>query len=222
MLSYSIAVIHLHVQGDSMAKLGRPYTYQSEEEKPVSVSLRLPRDLYEQAQQYVRMRRMTLTELLIDGLRLRLETPADPRDLLLSDDSNTVLQHVQELVNAAVQAALATGYPPTYTPTREAPAIPSDDIQHYDNNTVIQESATAVPQAAPVAQERRNDAISDATLQAIAAARKQYPDMALRSFGEHLFTRGIYRAVGKDGEAKPASLSCLHRWLGEAKAAGLL
>jgi hypothetical protein len=79
-----------------------------------------------------------------------------------------------------------------------------------------------VPQAAPDAQKRGKDAISDATLQAIAAARKQYPDMALRSFGEHLFTRGIYRAVGKDGEAKPASLSFLHRWLGEAKAAGLL
>jgi hypothetical protein len=28
--------------------------------------------------------------------------------------------------------------------------------------------------------------------------------------------------VGKDGEAKPASLSFLHRWLGEARQAGML
>jgi hypothetical protein len=75
---------------------------------------------------YVRMRRMTLTELLIDGLRLRLETPADPRELVLSDDSNTVLQHVQELVNAAVQVALATEYgPPTPPPARAVAAPPT-------------------------------------------------------------------------------------------------
>ena len=47
-------------------------------------------------------------------------------------------------------------------------------------------------------------------------------DVSLRVFGEHLFTTGIYRAVGKDGEAKPASLSFLHRWLGEAREAGML
>ena len=78
------------------------------------------------------------------------------------------------------------------------------------------------PQAASVPQKRRKDAISRETLEAIAAARKQHPEVSLRVFGEHLFTTGIYRAVGKDGEAKPASLSFLHRWLGEAKEAGFL
>jgi hypothetical protein len=74
----------------------------------------------------------------------------------------------------------------------------------------------------PPSSQRRQDAISHETLEAIAAARKQHPDVSLRVFGEHLFTTGIYRAVGKDGEAKPASVSFLHRWLGEAKEAGLL
>ena len=37
-----------------------------------------------------------------------------------------------------------------------------------------------------------------------------------------VFTTGIYRAVGKDGEAKPASVSFLQRWLGEAREAGML
>ena len=76
-------------KGDTRA--GRPPTYRSDAEKPVSASLRIPRQLYDQAQRQVRMRRMTLTEALLDGLRRWLETPADPRDLLLSDNSNTVM-----------------------------------------------------------------------------------------------------------------------------------
>jgi hypothetical protein len=74
----------------------------------------------------------------------------------------------------------------------------------------------------PPSSQRRKDAISHETLEAIAATRKQHPDVSLRVFGKHLFTTGIYRAVGKDGEAKPASLSFLHRWLGEAREAGML
>jgi hypothetical protein len=136
-----------------MAKLGRPFVYQSEEEKPVTVSLRVPRDLYEQAQRYVSMRLpMTLTELLLDGLRLRLETPTDPRDLILSDDNNTVMLQLQDMVDAAVQAALAKVSGPT-TPNLdtqksvvapEAREEPIAYIKHYDNS-VLQEK-TAQPQ----------------------------------------------------------------------------
>jgi hypothetical protein len=153
---------------------GRPPTYLSDAEKPVSVSLRIPRELYDQAQQYVRMRRMTLTELLIEGLRLSLETPADPRELVLSNDSNTVMQHIQELVNAAVQAALATGYPPTHTVPRAAAPVPSTDIQHDDNITVIQERVAAVHQAAPLLQKKRG---RPGTMRAqILALLRDYPD----------------------------------------------
>src|SRR5438093_13533233 len=129
-----------------MAKLGRPFVYQSKNKKPATVSLRIPRDLYEQAQRYVGMRRpMTLTDLLLDGLRLRLETPADPRDLILSDD-NTVLQEVQEMIRAAVQAEI--GKLNTFmgsafdalkpAPAPEAPLEPVPELSH-DNTTVIQE-----------------------------------------------------------------------------------
>ena len=134
-----------------MAKLGRPSVYQSDAEKPVTVSLRLPRDVYEQAQRYVGMRLpMTLTDLLLDGLRLRLDTPADPRDLILSDD-NTVIQELQEMVEAAVQRALAkqrttapTLDPPTLTPAPEAPAEPIPEISH-DDNTVLQQKVARRP-----------------------------------------------------------------------------
>jgi hypothetical protein len=89
-----------------MAKRGRPFTYQSEDEKPVTVSLRLPRDVYDRVERYVKRHPgMTLTEFFLDGARLRLDTPADPRDLLLSDD-NTVIQEIQEMIRAAVQAEI--------------------------------------------------------------------------------------------------------------------
>src|SRR5215475_14525693 len=89
-----------------MAKKGRPFVYQSEEEKPVTVSLRLPRDLYDRVERYVKRHPgMTLTEFFLDGAQLRLDIPADPRDLLLSDD-NTVRQEVQEMIRAAVQAEI--------------------------------------------------------------------------------------------------------------------
>jgi hypothetical protein len=128
-----------------MAKKGRPFVYQSDAEKPVTVSLRLPRDLYEQAQRHVRIRYpMTLTELLVDGLRLRLETPTDPRDIILSDD-NTVIQELQEMIQAAVQAEVGKLSNFMGTSRRilapEAPAQPMPVLAH-DDNTVIQKRVT--------------------------------------------------------------------------------
>jgi hypothetical protein len=127
-----------------MAKLGRPYTYQSEEEKPVTVSLRLPRDVYRQVERYVKRHPgMTLTEFFLDGARLRLDTPADPRDIILSDD-NTVIRELQEMVDTAVQRALAREKtaPPALdaAPHAPAPEAPAPDSV-YDDNTIIQKKA---------------------------------------------------------------------------------
>ena len=71
--------------------MARPPIYHSAEDMPVAVSLRVPRALYAQAKAYAGQRRMSFTDLLLDGLRLRLDTPADPRDILVSHD-NTVMQ----------------------------------------------------------------------------------------------------------------------------------
>ena len=88
-------------------KPGRPLVYEAESERPVTVSLRVPRDLYTQVQRYVRMRPpMTMTEFLLDATRFKLETPTDPRDIILSDD-NTIIHELQTMVEAAVEAALA-------------------------------------------------------------------------------------------------------------------
>ena len=126
--------------------MARPPTYQSDEEKPVTVSVRVPVELYAQAKAYAGQRRMSLTDLLLDGLRLRLETPADPRDVLVSQDT-TVIQELQEMIRAAVHKEIGTlsdflgpqARAAGLLPTPAAP--PSGGIQHYENTTVIQELA---------------------------------------------------------------------------------
>jgi hypothetical protein len=126
-------------------KAGRPFVYQTEDERPVTVSLRVPHDLYAQVQRYVRVRpQMTMTEFLLDAARLKLETPTDPRDILLSDD-NTVIQDLQRMVDEAVEAALAkrNGQAATTSAPMSAVAVPN--IPH-DCNTVLQSSQEVQPQ----------------------------------------------------------------------------
>src|SRR6266487_2246473 len=124
-----------------MAKKGRPFAYQSDTEKPVTISVRLPRDVYQQVERYVKMHPgMTLTEFLRDGIRLRLDTPTDPRDIILSDD-NTVIQEVQEMIRAAVQreiAKLSAFLQPHVSAAPEGPTEPAPVLSH-DSDTVIQE-----------------------------------------------------------------------------------
>ena len=110
-------------------------------------SLRLPRDVYDRVARYVKRHPgMTLTAFFLEGARLRLDTPADPRDILLSDD-NTVIQEVQEMIRAAVQAEigkLSDFMGPRFStpgdmPAPEAPAPPVPDLS-YNDNTVLQKT----------------------------------------------------------------------------------
>jgi len=131
-----------------MAKKGRPFVYQSEEEKPVTVSVRLPRALYKQVERYMKMHPgMTLTEFFLDGARLRLETPADPRDIILSDN-NTVIQEVQEMIRTAVQAEIGKlrDFMGPHVSTLGTIPAPEPSVEPVlelskDNNTVIQQEA---------------------------------------------------------------------------------
>jgi len=122
-------------------KAGRPFVYQSEDERPRTVSVRIPRELYDQLERQVKQRRFTMSEALLEAARLWLDTPADPRDLLPSDDNNTVIPQLEELVEAAVERHWAQRHatqPPTPTAPAPAPAPARDDIPSYNGNTVIQ------------------------------------------------------------------------------------
>src|SRR2546429_9761670 len=128
--------------------MARPPTYHSDDERPTTVSVRIPRELYHQAKAYAVQRRTTITELLLDGLRLRLETPTDPRDIVVSQDT-TVIQELQEMIRAAVQKEIGTlrdflgpqARAAGLLPTLAAAAPPRGGIQHYEDTTAIQELA---------------------------------------------------------------------------------
>jgi hypothetical protein len=140
-------------RGAIMAK-GRKPMYQSEDEKPVMVSVRIPRDVYDQVQRYLKMHpRMTITEFMLDGIQLRLETPADPRDIILSDD-NTVIQELQEMIRAEVQAEIGKlnnfmGSASDALKLSPAPEVSAEPVAEvaYDSNTVLQQSVgqTVIP-----------------------------------------------------------------------------
>src|SRR5438132_14353649 len=83
--------------------------------------------------------------------RIRLDTPADPRDLILSDD-NTVIQEVQEMIRTAVQAEIgklntlmesASGAL-KLTPVPEAPVEPVPELLNNGNaaRREIEQTAT--------------------------------------------------------------------------------
>ena len=143
-----------------MPKLGRPFTYRAEEERPVTLSLRVPRTLAERLKRYAAEHRQSVSELILEGIEWRLDTPADPRDLQTSDDNNTVIQQLQGMVDAAVEAALArerTLAPPRELPTlAPAPAASMSELSHDGNITVIQEK-DAAPTDAPEALETQID-----------------------------------------------------------------
>src|SRR3989442_14586408 len=142
-LYYRKTVIHKPERriGD-MVKRGRPFTYQSEEERPVTVSLRIPRDLAERMKRYAARYRQSVTELLLDGLKWQLEQE-DPRAQSSSDMEyydNTVLQELTKsahLVDESIPFDEDLGVFP------ETKAQPASDISNY-NNTVIQEKASGV------------------------------------------------------------------------------
>src|SRR5712691_11849280 len=119
--------------------MARPPTYQSDEEKPVSVSLRIPRELYGRVQHHVQRRRMTLTEAILDGLTLWLDTPADPRDVRVSQE-NTVMQEWEAMVDARIEAALVRER--TLAPPLALPML-TPEVSYDYNNTVIQKKDVA-------------------------------------------------------------------------------
>ena len=120
--------------------MARPPKYPSDEAKPVGLSLRLPRALYDQAQRHAKRRQTTLTQVVIEGLQLRLATPADPRDILATQD-NTVMQELRQMIADEVQAALAAlrVQTPERTPARQRED--SSKTQHYSNAAPVQASA---------------------------------------------------------------------------------
>ena len=127
--------------------LGRPLVYQDEETRPVHVSVSFPHELYDQGQQYARAHNQTLAQVVREGVEMRLAQPADLPEESRENVDDIAARKLQEMVDAAVQKALARERtaPPVLdaappTPVPEEPGLPAHEIAH-DDNTVIQAKA---------------------------------------------------------------------------------
>ena len=218
-----------------MAERGRKRVFQSKDEWAHVVSLRVPRDVYDQVQRYLKMHpRMTLTEFILDGIRLRLETPADPRDIILSDD-NTVIRELQDMIRAQVQAEIGklnnfmgSAFDALkLSPTPEATA-PQPTTQPAIPLALEPAPTTAHPVAVPQAQETPSaktpapHGLPRETLQAIADERTLCEGLSYSEFAQRLHDKGIYSATAKDGSKVPANRGNIKKWLDQAREAGML
>lgn len=55
-----------------MAKMGKRLKYHNDEEKPVTISMRLPKELHARLEQYAAQHRQSISELVRDGLEWRV------------------------------------------------------------------------------------------------------------------------------------------------------
>jgi Arc/MetJ-type ribon-helix-helix transcriptional regulator len=133
-------------------KAGRPFVYQTDAERPMSVTVRVPHALYDEVQSQVERRRTTISAAILEGLQWWLDTPVDPRELLASDKSNTVIQELQAMVAAMVQAELAK---------REGDApVMQHAIQHDSSNTVLQKLRDDETPTAPVSRTQKRETVA--------------------------------------------------------------
>jgi hypothetical protein len=153
--------------------MARPPKYATAEDKPVSVTFRIPRNLYDQAQQYAKRRQTTLTELVCEGLQMRLETPTDPRDVLATQDI-TVMQELREMIAAEVQAALATqgSHASVSTPKRR-PTGKSKTV-HSSNATQRFQSSLTPEQADEMRRKRAEGTPTKALMQEYGISKATY------------------------------------------------
>lgn len=62
-----------------MAKKDRRFKYQEGADRPVTISIRIPQDLYDRLERYHKQYNQSVSELVRDGIEMRLEVEADPR-----------------------------------------------------------------------------------------------------------------------------------------------
>jgi recombinase len=142
--------------------MARPPKY-TDADKPVSVSLRIPRDIYDQAQHLAQIRRTSLTEVVLEGLRQRLEMPVSSMPLVPYDDHTTVIQELTRLLDARIQTVIQEldvmidiRLSTALAALSEAPIPPVPALLHNDTITVMQDRETILAQIHTWRQDGRS------------------------------------------------------------------
>ena len=71
-----------------MAKKGRPFTYQSDDDKPVTISMRVSKELHTRLERYAKQHRQSISELMRDGIEWRIGE-GDPRSLSVGGSTSS-------------------------------------------------------------------------------------------------------------------------------------
>jgi ribbon-helix-helix CopG family protein len=91
-----------------MPKRGRPFTYTDETERPETISLKVPRDLAERLRHHARMHGTSMSQVILEGLTMRLDTPSDPRELMeMARHDDTLGAELRQMIREEIQEALA-------------------------------------------------------------------------------------------------------------------
>ena len=177
-----------------MAKHDKRVKYHSEADKPVMLSLRVPRELNDRLERYASLHRQKVSELVRDGIEMRLDEPADPRSrrpgssadvtvtvtdttlsdpaqlrLMLDQELRAVFAHAAEVLDAIRKAEHGTGTG-TDTPVTETVT----DTQSQPDEAALEEARTlaALDAAAkPKAKAARQRAVTDTVPDTEAPAR---------------------------------------------------
>ncbi len=102
-------------------KLGRPFTYTSDEQRPVTVSLRLPRTLFDRMEEYRTRHGLGVTEVLVDGLTRCLSDLAPAPD---HESTGLPTRHGETPSGSLDARALEPEPAPPVKPVVSGPATP--------------------------------------------------------------------------------------------------
>jgi Arc/MetJ-type ribon-helix-helix transcriptional regulator len=142
-----------------MAKLDKRLKYQNDDEKPVTISMRLPKELHTKLEQYATQHRQSISELVRDGLELRL-SECDPRGLgdastqddeayYMSNTANTLADIRQALARqeAQIQAIVQALEPQATRESNGLVASHADTAPTTQEGTQVATDTTASPVA---------------------------------------------------------------------------
>jgi len=132
--------------------LGRPPLYH-DDERPVTVSLRIPHDLAAQMKRYASLHRQSVTELLLDGLKWRIgednnqyyENTAIGSDTQVDTEATAVLAEIRTAL-----ASQATQLHALVQALEQRPAVSPPDT-YYGNTTQGHPRQQSTPE--PVQEE---------------------------------------------------------------------
>ena len=130
-----------------MAKLDKRLKYLNDDEKPVTISMRLPKELHARLEQYATQHHQSISELVRDGLEWRL-SEGDPRGLGAASTKDDEAYYISNTANtlADMRQALARqeAQIQTIVQALERQTTPT-------GNGLVASTADTAPTASPVA-----------------------------------------------------------------------